>query len=398
MYMKKLIIAIAVVLFATSVSAQEFARYDESAGTYERVTKKGPYLTNKFFDNWFIGVAGGVNLYTGHGDAGGSFSKRIAPAMDLNLGKWFTPSVGLRFQASGFWAQGWLGAMQTDYTEGDKIDGRYKKKFNQANVHADFLWNISNAIGGFKNERTWDFVPYFGFGVAHSWKDDYKTVTHFAMTVGLLNNIRLGDVVDLTLEGKYMMVKPDFDKFSGGKKLDGQVTVTAGLSFKLGPKGGFKRPIAVAPADYTPYKNRISRLEGDLDDANARIAKLAKDLEAERNRPVEKTQIVAPAAMTVFFEIGQSFLTDKDMINLEDIAKTIKASPNKKYTVTGYADSSTGSAARNTIISRQRAESVANALVEKFGVTKSQLVVDSKGGVADHKDPKLDRRALVKIE
>lgn len=397
---RQLFLVSLLVLSTLVLSAQEreLPKYNYEVGTYERVAKKGSYQTNKFFDNWFIGVAGGVNIYTGHVDASpsGSFGWRNAPAIDLSVGKWIVPSFGLRAQASGLWARGWSW-QQTDYTTSRKDNGIYRKSFNSVNVHADMLFNISNAIGGYRSDRFWSFIPYVGFGVAHSWKGSSKTVTHFAPTFGLLNNLRLGKVVDLTIEAKHMIVKPDYDKFSGGKKLDGQFTLTAGLTFKLGPKQGFKRPQAAIAPDYTPYISAIDKLEGDLDAAMREIDELARKLEAERNKPVKKESVAAPISMTVFFNIGQSYLMDKDMMNVESIASAIKATPNKTYTITGYADSQTGSKQRNDILSRQRAESVANALI-KLGVNKDQLKIVSKGGVHEHDKLELDRRALVRIE
>ena len=43
--------------FAPAAMAQENGNRDENGKIV-----RGPYLTNKFGDNWFIGVAGGVNI------------------------------------------------------------------------------------------------------------------------------------------------------------------------------------------------------------------------------------------------------------------------------------------------------------------------------------------------
>lgn len=66
---------------------------------------RGPYETNRFFDNVFVGVAGGVNLYFGENDSEGKFGKRLAPAMDIHVGKWFTPSIGARVGYAGLQGQ-----------------------------------------------------------------------------------------------------------------------------------------------------------------------------------------------------------------------------------------------------------------------------------------------------
>ena len=86
--MKKYLIATMVMLV---VSAMPALAQDD--GLMEAQTKRGPYLTNRLFDNIFIGVAGGINVYQGESD---SYGNHVAPALDVFVGKWITPCVGLR--------------------------------------------------------------------------------------------------------------------------------------------------------------------------------------------------------------------------------------------------------------------------------------------------------------
>lgn len=393
--MKKLLLTCAMAAFAVSAFSQGVQPYDRSLGTYERVTQRGPYLTNRFFDNMFLSVGGGVNLYLGSGDNLGDFGKRLAPALDVSLGKWVTPSVGLRLQYTGLQGRGFSPVM-TPYTSSTpEADGLYKKLFNMMYIHGDVMWNISNAIGGYREDRTWDFVPYIGAGVARTGKNGARNV-QLAATVGLINEIRLGGVVDLLIEARYMVAKPELDHFVGGKPIDGMVSLTAGLSFKLGPKGGFKRPEQPVPANYTPYERRISELEQQQAADRARIDELNRALEAAKNRPAPKPVVEAvPATMTVFFTIGSAAISPENQVNLENIAAYIKKSSAKSFQVTGYADSSTGTAKRNLQLSGLRADAVADALV-KLGVDRSKLIVEGKGGTSAFGNPSLCR--IVEVE
>lgn len=400
--MKKIVLTVMLSAFAVA----GFSQYAHNApGTYDRVTERGPYMTNRFFDNWFIMVGGGVNYYIGGNFNEGDFGDRLAPALDVSLGKWITPSVGVRLQYAGLSAKTFTNIGSTQSGEGP-----FKKEFDVMNLHADFLWNISNAIGGYKETRTWDVIPFVGAGIAQSnnGTTDYmadKAVWRPSLNVGLINNFRLGGVVDLNLEARVMFVDKDFDQYVSsatnqlGYRTDEMYSLTAGLSFKLGPKGGFKRPLQPEVADYTPYNQRISSLEGELADANARAARLASELQAEKNKPATtKEVVIGNATTTVFFTIGSAVISERDMLNLERMAAVIKEAPDSKFGVTGYADSSTGSAQRNQVLSQQRADAVAKALTEKFGVKASQLVISAKGGVSDHKNPALDRAVIVKLD
>ena len=161
--MKRFFIAVALTVACAPAFAQEVV------GLQEAQTRRGPYLTNRLFDNIFISVAGGINIYEGENDSYGG--KRLAPALDVAVGKWVTPSVGLRLQYSGLKAYGWTNARTMYAVASESADSRgmFREKFNVSNLHADVMWNISNAIGGYKETRTWNFVPYVGFGWARSF-------------------------------------------------------------------------------------------------------------------------------------------------------------------------------------------------------------------------------------
>jgi hypothetical protein len=68
------------------LNAQENGNRDEFGNIV-----RGPYETNGFGDNWFIGLGGGINMLLNDG-----YDAKIGPSLDANFGKWFTPSVGMR--------------------------------------------------------------------------------------------------------------------------------------------------------------------------------------------------------------------------------------------------------------------------------------------------------------
>ncbi|MGL4806907.1 MAG: OmpA family protein, partial [Bacteroidales bacterium] len=98
-------------------------------------SKRGPYETNKFFDNWFISAGGGMNLYEGEEDNQGKFGKRLAPTWDISLGKWITPTVGLRMQYSGGEAKGNTSLMSDFMRPGKTYKGLYREKFRMNVLH-----------------------------------------------------------------------------------------------------------------------------------------------------------------------------------------------------------------------------------------------------------------------
>ena len=80
--------ALAAVLMAASTSA--YAQDNGNRDEYGNIVR-GPYETNRFGDNWFIGAGGGINILLSE-----DYDIKIAPSVDGYFGKWFTPSVGMR--------------------------------------------------------------------------------------------------------------------------------------------------------------------------------------------------------------------------------------------------------------------------------------------------------------
>ena len=66
-------------------------------------------------------------------------------------------------------------------------------------------------------------------------------------------------------------------------------------------------------------------------------------------------------------------------VDIELAAKILKANPDKKYKVAGYADKATGSASWNQKLSEKRAQVVYDALIAQ-GVDKDQLELVGFGG------------------
>jgi hypothetical protein len=78
--------------------------------------------------------------------------------------------------------------------------------------------------------------------------------------------------------------------------------------------------------------------------------------------------------------------------NLEYFANNIKNS-NKKYSIKGYADSTTGKKKVNEKLASKRAQNVYNLLVEKYGINKDLLSIDSQ--VIDHTKYQVDSTEFV---
>ena len=165
-------------------------------------------------------------------------------------------------------------------------------------------------------------------------------------------------------------------------------------SFILGVKINFETKATTGGTRVITDNAEIDRLNGEINRLRAKVDEL------EGRKP--QTQIIDNSRVITFpylvnFVIGTSDVVNREKVNLETVAQMMKATPNKKYNVIGYADKQTGSAERNRQLAQQRAQNVYNILVNQYGVPASQILKDSKGGV-DYmylNDPQLSRSVVI---
>ena len=122
---------------------------------------------------------------------------------------------------------------------------------------------------------------------------------------------------------------------------------------------------------------------------NGEINRLRAENDQLRNQsPVKEVvkEVVTDKQVVTFpylvnFVIDNTEVVNREKVNLQTVADMIKSTPGKKYNVVGYADKQTGTAERNTLLAKDRAQNVYDILVKQYGVPASSLVLDSKGGV-----------------
>ena len=397
MIKKTMLAALALAASGTAMAQEtQTVQNGDFTETVEYSTDKFKVETNRFWSNWFVSAGGGVNLYFGDHDKQVKFGKRLAPAVDVAIGKWFTPGIGVRFAYSGLSVKG---ATQTGiHSTGEEVPGKggygywlTKQKFNYFNFHLDAMFNVSNLLFGYNPNRVYSLSPYVGLGVMKT--NDTPKATEIAGHFGLLNSFRLCDALDLNLDIRGTLVSDAFDGEAYGRGGEGMLSATVGLTYKFKKRGWDKAKTVVR------IDNRaINALRQQLADAEAENDRLKRAL-AEGNRQKAKEIVTKASANLVTFPIGKATLSNEARANLSLLAEAIKAGDKSVvYTITGYADAGTGSKRLNERLSKRRAEAVFNCLVKEFGVSESQLRVDHKGGVDNmfYDDPRLSRAVITK--
>lgn len=390
--MKKLLIISTALAMSASVMAQDVVVTQETS--FEEVETPGTGYD--FKSNWFVSAGAGAQVFFGDHDKQRSFGQRISPALDIAVGKWITPAIGLRLMYSGLSAKG---ATQNGvYSTGKPLDdqsgaaaGLYKSKFNFMNLHADVMFDLVNIIGGYNPSRLYSLALYGGVGYGHVWtKPHNKSIT---ADLGLYNMFHVTKALDVNLDLRLTGFQDDFDGAKGDADFDGLVSITAGLTYRFGPRGWSRPSRTVVMYD----NDAVNALRAQV----AGLVERNEQLEKEKNAGSVVTHQVVDfvgGSYIIYFPVNATTLSNADRAQLEMCSKAIKEAPAQaKFLVMGYADSSTGTPAGNEILSRTRAENVRACLVKDFDISPERLDVQWKGGVGNmfYDDPALSRVVIV---
>ena len=437
MLKKSLVAAVACLAMAPALRAQQMT---DSVYTVEvRDADKYRVETNRFGANWFIGIGAGAQMYFGDHDKQMRFVDRLTPNFELYFGKWFTPGLGIRLGANGYkikGVSGWTGhnlahpsvnyknyagyivdwnpATQTgkvyQHTPANVGYPLYETEQQYIHAHADVLFNLSQLVCGYNEDRFYSLIPYAGLGFAASLEKASPSGEHsheLSASVGILNRFRVSRALDINLDIRGAFFNDHFDQedasltpqgkiaLTSGSWGEGLLTATLGVSYNI-PRRGWDRStnttIRVNENVLNDLRNRLGDLENQNND-------LRRQLEAALNREVTPENVVSAIPLLVTFPINRWTLSNKDRVNLGFLADALKANPKLVYSVTGFADKGTGSKKRNIFLARKRAEAVYDCLVKEFGVSESQLKKDSQGGVANmyYNDPRCSRSVLSKV-
>lgn len=377
-------VATLITLGQTSVYAQEDGNRDANG-----YVVKGPYLTNGGGSNWFVGLGGGVNTTLAEGvKPFAEFSPANNWGAEVFVGKWITPSIGLR--------AGYKGGMNNVGYDTETYFSNVYASGEQLRVgyaHGDLMWNISNALSGYKETRFWDIIPYVGAG--YLGINNGATDNKFAASVGIYNKFRLGKVMNLyldvnmlgtenpvalnTVDGATPVVTPETPIYRRPLYMP---TATVGVTFNISKKKNFDRLSSVLK----PYEqknaeltNTVNELVNENNNLREQNELLKKNLTAASNKPAEQVVVKETRVLTgstiITFEIGSAALSKVEKQKVELFAQSLD--DDTLVLIVGSADSKTGTETRNFALAHNRAEVVKNILISN-GVAADRITTDSE--------------------
>ena len=232
--------------------------------------------------------------------------------------------------------------------------------------------NLSQLIKRY-HERPFDVGIIAGIGFNRS----FSHASSFMGRLGLQGSTRINEALDFNVE---LMANGVSDRWNGRDDhgIDTYFDLTVGLTYKFGT--GFKCASCITteyPEVYYSEEELNEMVNMEREQAQREAAATVDTVYVEPDCPPAKT--VQGIRSHVTFAIGRTAITPSQEMNVQAVANYLKENPDAKASVTGYADSGTGTAEINQRLARQRAEAVRDLLVQKYGIDESRLTVDSKG-------------------
>lgn len=331
-------------------------------------------------DNWFIqlGVGISVPMFENKMPQGQDARRHVTPTYNLGAGRWFSPYMGFRLSA-------FYGPWHWDN------DSYSKARF--ANLNLDFMWDMCNSLGGVDASRPVSVIPFVGLGGTYTWniksagtnihdKDGKTRRSSWTLPVsaGIQFRFRLCEYVDFFLEGRASFYGDNVNGCAYGRPVDINIQAIGGFSFNLG---------GVNYQAYNPCRDAayIASLNGQVNNLRGELATTAAALAAaESQLPCPDTKAgpcpqskAAPMMSTVRFKINSATITDEEMVNVFNTAEYLKANPDVRVLIKGYADKDTGTATYNKELSRRRAQAVFDTLTGTYGIDRNRLTIDAEG-------------------
>ena len=334
---------------------------------------------NTWRDGWFLQAGAGVDIPAMEGF---KEKKKVGITYNFGVGRWFSPYFGLRF--SGYYG-----------TIHESMPQNYTLSWRSANINADVMWDMFNSIGGVDLSRPVSVVPFVGIGGTYNWRfrpqsgvniiDDNGNLKNNAwalpVSAGIQVRFRLCRYVDLFLEARAQFAGDSYNNVAYDKPIDINFMGTGGVTVNIGGKS-FK---AYDPCAYNDY---IASLNGQVNDLRGELATTVAALaEAESQLPcpevnetvhVEK-KATAVMMSTVRFTINSAKVSQMEMVNVYNVAEYLKANPDVKIVIKGYADKNTGTSSYNQKLSEKRAQAVYDLLVNKYGISPNRLSKEAAG-------------------
>ncbi len=379
-------------LAAGNVAKAQDVFVDDAVTVTEFTCDNSDHYFSNWRNNWFIEIGAGANqplVEKTHGKT--VDGKKWTATYSVGFGRWFSPYLGFRIKAMG-------GALHWDYAAPGS-DGAYSwSRSKHVSLTAELMWDMFNSFGGVNPNRVFSIIPFVGFGgdanfdfknglgekpggqnilKEYSYTKKKSVQWTLPVTAGLQFRFRLSKYVDFFAEARATFYADNWNSTATGNSIESLVSATGGFNFNIGGRGWNK-------FNECGYVSQIAALNGQVNDLRAQLlacGETVNSLQSQLPCPetVTKDCVNAPLMATVRFTINSDKILPTEEVNVYSMAEWLKANPNEKIVIAGYADKDTGTSDYNMQLSERRAQAVKDELVNTYGIDPSRLETKAFG-------------------
>ena len=377
----------------TVASAQDVIE-EEAVAVTEFTCDNTTRYYQSWRDNWFIQVGAGINqpfVERGIGAKAPGHAvnrKNMTVTYNFGVGHWFSPYLALRMNAF-FGALHWNNPTEIAPTNG-------WTRARHVNLNLELMWDMCNSIAGVNPDRVVSVLPFVGVGGDYTWRmkdgagnKPVATTVYdtggspkssswtLPVTAGIQLRFRLCKYVDFFAEARASFYGDNWNNCAYGAPIEANIAAVGGFNFNIGGRTWDSYNECASMAEMANLNNEVNALRAENLAAAQQIAAL-------ENRPVVKETVQVdcpetPLMATVRFKINSDKILPTEEVNIYNMAQWMKANPDQKVVICGYADKDTGTSEYNMELSKKRADAVRNALVNEYGIDSSRLTVKYDG-------------------
>jgi outer membrane protein OmpA-like peptidoglycan-associated protein len=325
-----------------------------------------------FVPHWYVGGQIGAAADVGETTLG----NLVSPAIQLTGGYRWSEILGVRATLSGLWAKNRYAYPKATY------------KWNFIQPSVDLEADVTNLIGGWDGNRPFAVRAFAGLGLAYSFGngDAEKADERFNEYYQKLNNG----------EWNYVIVGTEFQKlWTGGRwnpvvraGVSGEYKLTEDLALTLEVNGN------MLPDHFNSKRgkndnrdwhfNALVGVRLNLGPSRGRTEAVYREIPVvvpeEKPKKDPRFQDDDAIAMTenVQFELNKSIIRESEHEKIIRVARYLINHPQSHVELTGFADKLTGNATINQRLSVERAQAVAQFLVNR-GISRDRISKYAKG-------------------
>lgn len=349
-----------------------------------------------FNPHWFIQLQGGGQYTLGEVE----MKKLLSPNVQFSFGYEFTPVVAARLAIDAWQSKAGIAGKWADL--GDFGEPVYWK-WTYVAPSIDVMFDMTHFLGGYNPERKYSIGVFGGIGanipfnndeaydvnkelrtrydrvdpneiqLALIWSDPFKK-EETTQERGLSALFRFGGYYDYHLNDNWSLgleananIVNDHYNSKKAANADWYFNLLAGVKYCFGQTYS-KKPavdpyaalLAAAAANQAPAPEKI-------------VERVEKVVEKEVPYLYEE----------IYFTINKYNINKGEEYKVRHIADFLKQNPDAKVSITGHADSNTGTKSINQTLSEKRAAEVAKVLTEQYGISSSRISTDAKGDTAN---------------